>query len=125
MAKRQLLIVITSVVTLSVMSCITFVSFRAELDCPWNKYIDTKFSESLSPQNIEIIHTIDFGMTKNEVIYFLGDPLYINKLRDNRECYVYTADGAAPDGWDFSWFEAKIYFENYIVVSRKIGWVYD
>jgi outer membrane protein assembly factor BamE (lipoprotein component of BamABCDE complex) len=114
------------ILPLAFMSFLAYVFFHIETDCPWNRYIDTKFSEGLNPNNIEIINEINFGMSKFEVINILGDPLFITKLYDkNKEWYNYTSDGAAPYDWDFSWFEVRITFENDIVIEKKTGWIYD
>jgi outer membrane protein assembly factor BamE (lipoprotein component of BamABCDE complex) len=106
-------------------SCLTWGFFHAEIDCPWNRYIDTKFSDELDPNNIVLVNKINIGMSKVEVIDILGEPLYITKLYDTKEWYNYTSDGAAPFDWDFSWFEVRITFENDIAIEKKIGWVHD
>ncbi|MDR1149477.1 MAG: outer membrane protein assembly factor BamE [Spirochaetaceae bacterium] len=122
------IIVLWTIIILSLifMSFLTYAFFHVETDCPWNRYIDTKFSVGLNTDNIEIVNEINIGMSKFEVIGILGNPLFITKLYDkNKEWYNYTSDRAAPYGWDFSWFEVRINFENDIVIEKEIGWVYD
>jgi hypothetical protein len=125
--RRRLLLILIIALTFVFVACLSTAFFRIERDCPWNRYIDTEFSESLNPKNIEIVNLIEIGMTNEDVIRILGKPLSITKLklRENYERYNYTSDGAAPFGWDFSWFEVDIYVENGIVIEKQIGWVYD
>jgi outer membrane protein assembly factor BamE (lipoprotein component of BamABCDE complex) len=125
--KRRRLWILAIVLAFVFVVCLGTLFFRVESDCPWNRYIDTKFSESLNPKNIEIVNLVEIGMSQEDVIHILGKPLAITKLKSkkNYERYNYTSDGAAPFGWDFSWFQVYIYVENGIVVETSIGWVYD
>jgi hypothetical protein len=122
---KKIGIPIMIIFSLGFASCLTWVFFHAEIDCPWNKYIDTEFSESLNKKNIEIVNKIQIGMSEKEIIELFGEPLFIQPLINNQKMYRYTNDGAAPFDWDFSWFEVAVIFIDDIVIEKRIGWVYD
>jgi outer membrane protein assembly factor BamE (lipoprotein component of BamABCDE complex) len=124
---KKIYLVLLLALPINFMSCLlTYGFFHAEIDCPWNRYIDTKFSDKLNPDNIELVDKINIGMLKDEIIDILGEPLYIEQsYNKDKEWYKYTSDGAAPFDWDFSWFEVLIIFEKNIVVGKRIGWVHD
>ena len=92
-----------------------------ETYCPWNPYIDTQFPELF---NIDNLDKVKNGMEKPTVIELIGEPLRKSNLKDNRETYYYSRDGASKTG-DWAWLQIKIEFQDSIVTDIHIEWVYD
>ena len=99
-----------------------------------NKYIDTEFAKSYSPEKFE---QIEIGMKLDQVINLIGEPLYKgNGYKDTLNTnYYYTGDGKllhktkdnGQNGYDdFAWYRSTIEVnsENIVVYIDK-GWSYD
>jgi len=110
---RNIVLAVTGSISLLFVSCLTWGFFHAEITCPWDKYIDTRFFGNFNKNNVEeLLARIKPGMTKYEVIAVLGAP---HDAYDE-DTWDYSCDGAAPLDWDFSWFLIRIVFEDGKVV---------
>ena len=79
-----------------------------------NPLADTKVSESFKPLNLPLLKE---GMTKEEVLNLLGEP-----LSQNESCFYYTEENGK--GW-YDYFILKVYFENDAVVKIRKDWGYE
>ena len=79
-----------------------------------NPLADTKVSESFKPLNLPLIEE---GMTKEEVLNLLGDP-----LSQSESCFYYTEENGK--GW-YDYFILEVYFENDAVVKIRKDWGYE
>lgn len=79
-----------------------------------NPLADTKVSESFKPLNLPLLKE---GMTKEEVLNLLGEP-----LSQNESCFYYTEENGK--GW-YDCFILEVYFENDAVVKIRKDWGYE
>jgi hypothetical protein len=93
-----------------------------EMLCPWNPLIDTRYSETFNVYNID---KIEIGMTKEEVINLIGEPL--NSIEDpgrDSGWTRWTGDGKSFFG-DYEWFSVSLNFLDGIMTEKRIDWVND
>jgi len=83
---------------------------------PLEPLVDTQMAPSYSPAMFD---EIKVGMTEDEVLQKLGEPLTRTRSR-----WGYTMDGACSWG-DFAWLYQYIEFEGGHVVRILAGWAYD
>lgn len=100
---------------------------------PLDPYIDTEFAPKFTPKKFD---EIQLGMTKEEVIHWIGFPLWskaqnIDELKEMDE-FHYTNDGNFKKRdhkiifvGDFAWYRSYIYFEYGKVSKIDKGWSYD
>lgn len=79
-----------------------------------NPLADTKVSESFKPLNLPLLKE---GMTKEEVLNLLGDP-----LSQSENCFYYTEEKGK--GW-YDYFILEVHFENDAVVKIRKDWGYE
>lgn len=79
-----------------------------------NPLADTKVSENFKPLNLPLIKE---GMTKEEVLNLLGEP-----LSQSESCFYYTEEKGK--GW-YDYFILEVYFENDAVVKIRKDWGYE
>ena len=88
--------------------------------CAWNPLIDTEYSSTF---NIYKIDKVEIGMTKEDAIKLIGEPLqtYIGK---EYETFRFTSDGKSKFK-DNAWFDFNLKFENDILIKKTSRWVHD
>ncbi len=104
---------------LLLLSCVSFAGtffYGFEGECIYDPLIDTRHTDSFNPYNIPKLET---GMTKEEVVELIGQP-----LRDTDTEMQFTGDGASPHG-DFAWYDFSIALEDGKVVGIRSKWTYD
>lgn len=72
---------------------------------------DIKQGNILTPQKV---HAIKPGMTKEQVVAILGNPILVNVFLDNQMIYVYTLQ---PGHGKFQAQQLRVYFTNGLVTS--------
>ncbi len=90
----------------------------------FDPYIDTTFATNYSPEKFE---KIEIGMTVNDVIKIVGEPLRIGQsYKDTlNKTYDYTKDGKNHHG-DFAWYNSSLEIDtNKRVIFIYKGWNYD
>ena len=88
----------------------------AETQCMYSPLIDTEHSETFNPYNVPKVRT---GMTREEVIQLIGEPLY-----ERENTMHFTDDGACSFG-DFAWYELWIDFEDGKASEIYSDWMDD
>ena len=110
-----------------------FTWFAWDTICPWDPLIDTEYSDTFNIYNID---KIEIGMTKENVINLIDDPLF----EDGTEKLRFTLDGKyhrskeINDYGDFTWysiaggyawFSYNLNFENDILINIESFWAHD
>jgi hypothetical protein len=99
----------------------SIVIFHIEGICVWDLLQDTKYSKDFNVYNID---KIKIGMEKEKVVELIGDSYFHTSNRNVVDRQYWTSDGKSKIG-DFAWLQVEIIFENNIVYSIEIKWVYD
>ncbi|MBQ3800762.1 MAG: hypothetical protein II837_10745 [Treponema sp.] len=87
-----------------------------ETICIYDLLIDTEYSESFNPYNIQ---NLEVGMSRDEVIALVGAP-----LDERNNTIYYTHDGKCPFG-DFAWYELSLELEDDKVIGITSHWMHD
>lgn len=86
---------------------------------PFFKYVDTKFAPGYSHQAWDVVGV---GMTKEEVLSFLGPPL--TDTNTSSTVWWYSNDGRCRWG-DFAWCAKMLEFSPHGIVTSKIDRWYN
>jgi len=101
---------------------------------PFDPYIDTQFAVNYTPENFD---KVKIGMSINEAMNVVGEPLYKDQSYDDtlNTRYHYTGDGkllnATKDhgqsGYgDFAWYLSALEVDrNGRIIEIDKGWCYD
>jgi hypothetical protein len=99
-----------------------YLSFGWETYCWWNPTIDTNFAPNYSEERFSLIKQ---GMTADEVIGLIGEPLKKFPWEDNIEIWSYSQDGKSKIG-DWAWINIGVLFDtNHRVIKTASSIVYD
>lgn len=90
--------------------------FNASNHFIFDPYIDTIFSEGFSEEKF---HQVNSGMSKDEVLALLGEPLSRDYWGNNPKCWQYSTDGKVWPYADFSYYLFQICFNDRGLVEYK------
>jgi hypothetical protein len=134
---RTTILKILSIICLTFLSVITFLLGQVPLlegKHLLDPYIDTQFAKNYSPEKFD---DIKIGMTINEAIEVIGEPLYKGQgYKDSLNTnYHYTGDGKllnstkdkGQSGYDdFAWYHSTLEVDrNSKIVYIYKGWSHD
>ncbi|MBQ1794892.1 MAG: hypothetical protein II110_04345, partial [Treponema sp.] len=81
-----------------------------------NPLADTKVSESFKPLNLPLLKE---GMTKEEVLNLLGDPIRISK---DKNSFYYAEEGGYGEYWYF-WLSLDFEGNSLSLINKE--WAYE
>jgi len=90
---------------------------QSELRFIFYPEIDTIFAPGFSQQKFS---QIEAGMTKQEILDILGEPLNIMGEHPALVCWQYSTDGKLWPYADFSYFLYQVCFQNNLVASTPV-----
>jgi hypothetical protein len=115
----------------------TVVWFAWDTICPWDPLIDTKYSDTFNIYNIDKIKE---GMTKENVIELIGDPLFTGINEEGSAKLEFTSDGKYQKsmeknyygdfawysiGGGYAWFNYDLEFKDDILIRIESFWAHD
>lgn len=115
MKRKKIYLLVTTIVILFAF----FLYSRSEQTFILNPYIDTVFAKDFTWEKFENVKT---GMTKEEVINVIGQPLTkrVMDYPDPNECWQYSSDSKLYPIADFSWFSVQVCYTNEKLSSKPV-----
>ena len=111
--------------------------FAWDTVCPWDPLIDTSYSNNFNIYNIDKMY---LGMTKENALEIMGEPLFERTNEEGNLILDFTSDGkyyksmATNVYGDFPWYSIaggyayfyySLEFDNGILVKIESFWAYD
>ena len=111
--------------------------FAWDTVCPWDPLIDTEYSDTFNIYNIDKIKE---GMTKENVIELIGDPLFVRINEEGTGKLEFTSDGKYQRtmeknnygdfawysiGGGYAWFNYDLEFKDEKLIKIESFWAHD